>query len=255
MAVDEDGVNGEPVGGVPLAQLDNRLLAARARAAILQAIFDGRFQSKLPNEDRLAEMLSVSRTTVRTALQDLERDGVITRQRAIGTRINPHVRPSTLTLQRMVGFDGLLSERGHDVAVELTSRWGPAGEELAAIFPLAADQECLVIEKSYTADGSLALVITDAIPRDGILNGDVSGAIDPSLFTFSQRRFRQPIHHAVVQLVPRVKRDGDTRLELAEGTPYLRLHETHYAMGGEPVAFSVIDFDDSFIQLEVVRTQ
>ena len=56
-------------------------------------------------------MLNVSRTTVRTALQGLERDGVVTRRRAIGTIINPHVRPSSLALQRLIGFDGLLAER------------------------------------------------------------------------------------------------------------------------------------------------
>src|SRR3954451_9913890 len=102
----------------PLRQLDSRLLAMRARSAILRAIFDGSFESKLPNEDRLAEMLNVSRTTVRTALHGLERDGVVTRRRAIGTIINPHARPSSLALQRLIGFDGLLSERGHDVEVE-----------------------------------------------------------------------------------------------------------------------------------------
>ena len=64
-----------------IAQLDNRLLAAQARAEILRAIFDGRLEGKLPNEERLAELLNVSRTTVRTALHGLERDGVITRQR------------------------------------------------------------------------------------------------------------------------------------------------------------------------------
>jgi DNA-binding FadR family transcriptional regulator len=91
MPSEGDGqVRPQLLDGEPLRQLDSRLLAMRARTAILRAIFAGRFESKLPNEDRLAEMLNVSRSTVRTALQGLERDGVVTRQRAIGTMINPH---------------------------------------------------------------------------------------------------------------------------------------------------------------------
>jgi GntR family transcriptional regulator len=238
-----------------LRQLDSRLLAARARASILKAIFDGRFNSKLPNEDVLAEMLNVSRTTVRTALQGLERDGVVTRQRAIGTIINPHVRPSSLALQRLIGFDGLLAERGYAVDVDVSHRWGSAGDELAKACSIATDSDCLLIQKTYRADDTLALAILDAIPREQIKDPEDFGNVDPSLFTFSGRCCRSPIHHAVVKLVPMVKRKDDTRLELAQGTPFLRLHETHYSARGERVAYSVIDIDDGFIQLEVVRTQ
>jgi GntR family transcriptional regulator len=248
----------KPVDGKPpVGRLDSRLLAGRARAEILQAIFDGRFESKLPNEDRLAEMLDVSRTTVRTALQGLERDGIITRRRSIGTIINKHVRPSSLALQRLVGFDSLLSERGYAVEIDVSSHWGPAGSELAAIFGIDADEECLLMEKAYCADETLALVITDAIPAAQVLDRDISDRdIDASLFTFSQRRCRAAIHHAVVKLIPRVKtRKANTKLEIAVGTAFLRLHEVHYSSAGEQVAFSVIDLDDSYIQLEVARTE
>ena len=239
----------------PLRQLDTRLLARRARTAILRAIFDGRFESKLPNEDRLAEMLNVSRTTVRTALQGLERDGVVTRQRAIGTMINPHVRPSSLTLQRLVGFDALLTERGYEVDVAVTTRWGEASDELAEVFAIEPGTECFLIQKAYRADDTLALVILDAVPRSEIVAPDAISHVDASLFTFSQRHCRTPIHHAVVKLVPMVKRAGVTRLEMSTGSPFLRLHETHYSRRSEAVAFSIIDFDDRFVQLEVVRTQ
>jgi GntR family transcriptional regulator len=239
----------------PLDQLDNQLLGSRARAAILKAIFDGRFGSKLPNEDRLAEMLNVSRTTVRTALQGLERDGVVTRQRAIGTIINPHVRPSALALQRLMGFDGLLRERGHDVEVAVSAAWGVAGDRFAYTFDLEPAQECLLIDKAYRADDTLALAIVDAVPREQISGDGAVNDAEPSLFSFSRRYCSAPIHHAVVKLVPMVKNGDDTRLELLDGTPFLRLHETHYSARAEPVAYSIIDIDDSFIQLEVVRTQ
>ena len=241
--------------GPPVAQLDNRLLAARARAAILQAIFDGRFGDKLPNEDKLAEMLRVSRTTVRTALQGLERDGIVTRRRAIGTRVNPHVRPSSLTLQRLIGFDWLLRERGHEVDVEISWRWGVAGPHLASVFAVDADEECLLIDKQYRADGTLALSIADSVPRSWLATGELPEALEPSLFEFSEAYCRAPIHHAVVELVPMVKRARSTKLAIRSGKPFIRLHETHYTVDGDVLAFSVVDSDDSFIRLEIVRTR
>ncbi len=248
--------NLSPLGnGAPVEQLDNRLLAARARAEILQAIFDGRFEGKLPNEDKLAAMLNISRTTVRTALHSLERDGVVTRQRAIGTLINPHVRPSSLTLQRLVGFDGLLAERGYKVDVDISWDWEVPPEDVLAAFPLRTDQECCVIRKAYFADGTLALSILDAIPREEFADADLPEEIDASLFTFSERMLNDAIHHAVVKLVPQVKEKKNSRLEIANGAPFLRMLEIHYSARGRPVAFSVIDADDRYISLEVIRTQ
>src|SRR5918998_6474268 len=110
-----------------MAKTDNMPLAERARGLILQAILDKRFNERLPSEEALAEMLNVSRTTIRTALQGLEQDGIITRKRAVGTTINEHVRPTSLALHRLVGFDGLLRGKGHEVEVEGSWRRGAAG--------------------------------------------------------------------------------------------------------------------------------
>lgn len=239
----------------PVEQLDNRLLAARARAEILAAIFDGRFEGKLPSEDKLAAMLNISRTTVRTALQSLERDGVVTRQRAIGTLINPHVRPSSLTLQRLEGFDGLLEERGFGVDVDMTWDWAKPDEGLLDAFPLEPDEDYLMIEKAYRADGILALSIIDIVPRGSLHSSELPAEIDASLFAYSERAFPAPIHHAVVKLVPEVKNGDNTRLEIDDGVPFLRLHEVHYSSRGAALAYSVISADDNYISLEVVRTQ
>ena len=239
----------------PVEQLDNRLLAARARAEILAAIFDGRFKRKLPSEDKLAAMLNISRTTVRTALQSLERDGVVTRQRAIGTLINPHVRPSSLTLQRLAGFDGLLEERGFEVEVDLTWEWSKPDAGLLRSFPLQPDEEYLMVEKDYQADGTLALSILDAVPRSSLGTDELPSEVDASLFAFSERAWKAPIHHAVVRLVPEVKNGPNTRLEIDDGVPFLRLLEIHYSARGEALAYSVIAADDNYISLEVVRTQ
>jgi GntR family transcriptional regulator len=239
----------------PVEQLDNRLLAARARAEILAAVFDGRFEKKLPSEDKLAAMLNISRTTVRTALQSLERDGVVTRQRAIGTLINPHVRPSSLTLQRLAGFDGLLEERGFEVEVDMTWDWKKPDEGLLGAFPLDPDEEYLTMEKTYRADGTLALSIIDVVPKSSLPSTELPAHIDASLFAYSEREWTAPIHHAVVKLVPEVKSGDNTKLEIDDGVPFLRLLEVHYSARGEALGYSVISADDKYISLEVVRTQ
>jgi GntR family transcriptional regulator len=237
-----------------MRELQSGSLAAQAREAILTAILSNEFDGRLPSEDMLGEMLNVSRTTVRAAVQDLERDGLITRRRAVGTTINDHVGPETLALQRLVGFDWLLREKGHEVEVDIRWERRVPGED-GLDLPWAPAPECCVIDKSYVADGRLAIAIRDFVPWSALKAETLPASPEPSLFEFSRLYCRVPIAHAVAQIVPMVSERGTTRLDLPAGTPFIRLHELHYGPRAEPAAWSRIDFDDSVLRLEVFRGQ
>jgi GntR family transcriptional regulator len=235
-------------------QLENTPLAERARGAILDAILAERFDGdRLPSEEELARMLNVSRTTIRTALHSLEQDGVITRRRAVGTTINRHVGPPMLALQQLVGFDWLLEESGHKVKADVSWERTKVPADMAKLFELDPEADYFVTLKRYYADGQLAICLRDIIPWDNLVS-DIEEEPPASLFEFSRRYCREPIDHAVVAIVPMVKRKDDgTQLEMAAGEPYIRLHERHYSSGGDPIGFSVIDVDDKFIRFEVFR--
>jgi GntR family transcriptional regulator len=238
-----------------LKELDHAPLTVRAREAILAAILDGTFETRLPPEDELAGMLNVSRTTVRAAVQDLERDGLITRRRAVGTVINRHVGFETLALQRLVGFDWLLRQKGEDVHVDVTwERREPA--EVAEFLPWENPGECCVIDKSYYADGRLAIALRDFVPWSELRTTRLREPVEPSLFEFSRRYCRRAIANAVVQIAPMVASSPDTtELDLGQDEPFIRLRETHYDDESQPVAWSFVDLDDRALRLEVFRAQ
>jgi GntR family transcriptional regulator len=238
-----------------LQELEKVPLAARARAAILTAILEDQFEGRLPSEDALADMLNVSRTTVRAAVQDLEREGLIKRRRAVGTRINSHIGASTLALHRLVGFDYLLRESGHDVRVDISWQRREVTPQTLP-FPWEGTKDCCVIEKQYFADDELAIYLRDYIPWEEFKSTDFEEPLEASVFEFSKRYCRRPIDHAVVELLPSVNAgDMVTRLELSEGEPFLRLHETHYSEQAEVVGWSYVDVNSRFITLEVFRGQ
>jgi GntR family transcriptional regulator len=238
-----------------LQELEKVPLAARARAAILTAILDDEFEGRLPSEDELAEMLNVSRTTIRAAVQDLEREGLIKRRRAIGTRINRHIGASTLALQRMVGFDYLLREKGHKVRVDISHERREVTRD-ALPLPWEGTREACTIEKKYFADDELAIYLRDYIPVENLRDVPLKEPIEASVFEFSKRYCKKPIEHAVVELRPSVN-SGETvtMLELDAGEPFLRLYETHYSDRAEIVGWSFVDINDRYIRLEVFRGQ
>jgi GntR family transcriptional regulator len=231
---------------------DNASLTDRARAAILQGIMDKQFHGRLPSEEALADMLDVSRTTIRSALQSLEQDGIVTRRRALGTTINAHVRPSTLALRRLLGFDGLLREQGHKVRVEIDWSEGEPPADIAEGFPLAAGSECLLTEKSYFAGADLAVWSRDAVPRVNLKADGIEEPPPASLLELMASHGVRSVDHAVVDVVPMTqRRDGATKLGVGAHEPYTRLHETHYSSGGRPLAFSLVDVDSQFIGFQV----
>jgi GntR family transcriptional regulator len=244
----EDGARG-------LRSLQHPPLALQAREAILSAILDGRFETRLPREEELAEMLNVSRTTVRSAVQDLERDGLVTRRRATGTVINRHVGFEALALQRLVPFEWLLRKKGHDVEVEISwERRVPT--EVADDLPWGGTEDCVVLDKRFLADGRVAIALRDYIPWSELRSTDLREPIESSLFEFSRRRCHRTIANAVAQIIPMVVRGKkSTALDLPSGRPFIRLRETHYDERGDAVACSYIDVDDRVLRLEVFRAQ
>jgi GntR family transcriptional regulator len=239
---------------ISVKPLPNTPLTEQARTALLEAILDKHFHGRLPPEAELAEMLNVSRTTIRSALQSLEEHGVITRKRAVGTTINPHVRPSTLALERLLGFDRLLREKGHHVDVEVQWSRGSAPADAAEQFGLDPDESYLLTEKRYVASGALAILIRDIIPWDSLTTDRFKRPLPASVFDFSRQYCRRPIDHVLVEIVAMTKRTEETTsLPVDVGDPFCRLHEMHYPASGDPVAFSIIDVDNDVVRFEVFR--
>jgi len=235
----------EPLDGTPLA--------IRARTAILDAIVSKRFVDRLPPEPEVAEMLGVSRTTVRTALQSLEQSGVVTRRRAKGTTINTHVVPSRLGLHRMIGLRELIREAGGDVQVDIRWERGPAPLDFGLAFELVDERDYLLLDKDYWSAGKQAGHIRDLVSWDE-LRAEPAGELPSSLYTFSQRFFRHPIDHAVSELVPMVSRDPETTaLSVPIGEPFIRTHQRSYSEDGELVARSINDLDDGAARYSVFR--
>lgn len=142
---------------LPLAQLDRRPGAAlwfEIRERLRKAIADGTYVAgeQLPTEAQLMEYFAVSRVTIRTALEHLEREDLIERGSGRGTFVRvPVVEQPVLNL---AGFHEDMRARG------LTPSTRTLRTELAALpadvqASLKSDQDDgLFIERLLLADGA-----------------------------------------------------------------------------------------------------
>jgi GntR family transcriptional regulator len=100
----EDGVALSRDSGVPLYVQLRELVRIRIQAG------EWREDEALPTEEVLAEAFAVSRATVRQALTDLVREGLILRRAGLGTF--PRRAQMILRMERFLSFSDDLRERG-----------------------------------------------------------------------------------------------------------------------------------------------
>lgn len=238
----------EPVGGASLS--------SRAREAILESILERRFEdSRLPPENELADMLGVSRTTVRTALQSLEQHGVLTRTPRRGTRVHSGMSPSMVALQRLIGFKRLLEEQGYLVSIktEVATTDSPPPAAIEAL-ALGMPPTCWEIDRVLVASGQPAIWAIDYFPTRVFSKTPRREQLGASPFDMDDLLIGGPINRAFVQLVPCAASPEvaeHLRIELSE--PYLLLKETHYSASGKTLGFSLIHVNDHFVRFQLHR--
>jgi len=195
--------------------------------------------TRLPPERRLAESLGVSRMTVRQALGELERDGLLRRLvgRAGGTFVcEPRDE------HRSVGTAGLSAElrrQGLAAGVELISAGvEPARRRTAAALELEPNERVVVIVRLRLTGGKPLAVERSSLPArlfPDIEDMDLAG----SLYDLMEEGFgRRPVR-AVEMLETAEARPSDARtLGLKRGAPILLVERISYSEDGTAVEFS-----------------
>ncbi len=136
-------------------QLGGAVLSQLIAADILKQLRTGRYISntRLPAEVELAAELKVSRTVIRDALAQLEREGYVERVRGIGTVVNRAVVGLTDRLDQKFEFNAMIRRAGftpHADCVSLQRKF--ADSHLASRLGIEPGQPVLMIHKRILAD-------------------------------------------------------------------------------------------------------
>ena len=120
---------------------------------------DLRGNTKLPPESELSVNLGVSRVTVRRALDELEKEGIVLRIHGRGTFVNPEAVNIQVNLMPGEEFSRLIESCGYKAAFEVADvRKRKAGEEVRRILQLESGEEIYEVEKVFLADGHPAII-------------------------------------------------------------------------------------------------
>lgn len=217
---------------------DRRPLPVIIRGWIEDLIRRGELQAgaQLPSEDELAQLLEVSRPTLREALGALEAEGLILRLRGVGTFVGPRALLRN-NLDVNFGVTDLIRSFGgtpgaKDVRVEEL----PASEEDAAALQVAPGDPLLRIERVRTMDGLPVVFSIDVLPS-GVLTMPLE-LEEGSIYSLLEGAGR-PVHHGVARIRPATAAGSlAKRLDIPSGALLLVLDQIDYDHRGKPIVHS-----------------
>ncbi len=244
-------------------RVEGTALSVRAKETLLAYIRsrDIATQKKLPREEELARIIGVSRTTLRTALNDLAKEGVITRRQGRGTFINVASLHMKVPFNPVLEFSDMIRRAGYAPGVELIGT-APAGRDaaIAEALHLPSDAQLLVTEKVFRADGAFCALCVDYFPE--ALIGD-DGALDQlahhedSVFRFlaavrGLRIVRDRVEIRVVEPRDVISHLPSGAYELPD-RPLLMLEGVNYDEDDAPVMLAREYIDTDLIQFSLIR--
>jgi DNA-binding GntR family transcriptional regulator len=134
--------------------------------------------ARLENEIQLSERLSVSRPTVRQAMQRLTLEGLVVRQRGVGTVVAQRRIQRPLALSSL--YEDLRIAGRQPATVVLEVRSVGATDEVAAALGVPRGQEILNIERLREADGAPLAVMRNYLPADLLRDHNVAATLTVS---------------------------------------------------------------------------
>jgi GntR family transcriptional regulator len=194
---------------------------------------------RLPTEHDLAEWFGVSRMTLRHALAELARRGLVTRTtgRHGGTFVAAPKLEQDLTT--LAGFSEQLRRAGMVAGARvLSALLRPAGPAAAAALQIGEDDEVYEIRRIRLADGRPIVLERSRFPASRF-PGMLESRLDGSLYELLEVRYGLRPHRARESLEPVTAgvREAEA-LEVAEGAPLMLVERTAYARSGEPLEFA-----------------
>ena len=234
-------------------------VAKRVRDLIRTRINAGEYSlnGRMPSEAQLCVSLGVSRATVRTALEALASEGLITRRQGDGTYVNRRAIGVMTRFEANWEFTSLIEGSGRKALIEiLCEERRPASPKEASLLEVPKLEEVLVIRRVFKADGLPVIYTSDVLPTAVLTVPYPPEALSQPLLNFLEAYCGQ--HHLFnIADVSAALADREVAevLDLPRGAPILRLDEVIYSSDDRPLLCAVNFYNEKALRLRLVRAR
>ena len=212
-------------------------------------------KSRLPRETELADHMKVSRTQLRDAMANLEREGFITRIHGNGTIINQHVMQVKNRMDIEMEFLEIIRSNGYQPGISYVHvQEEKADKFLADKLQIPEETEVMRVCRICTADGNPAIYCEDVFEKELIKEEYTLDDFQAPIFNFLKKRCHIEAYMDLTQLhaVLADEKVADA-FGIIVGSPLLNMEEIDYDISGNIIFYSTQYFVDKYIEQTVLR--
>ncbi len=217
-------------------------LYTQIRELLRERILRGIYQShaQMPSENEMVKTFGVSRITVRQALTDLQKEGLIFKIHGKGTFVS---KPkATQNLRRLEGFGEAMSGGGHETySIVLGHRVMRPGTLVAARLGLSEREDVMEIKRVRHLDREpisfdvtyLPAPIGERLVREDLAHRDI--------FLILENDYGYALGNADLS-IDSILADAElaSALSVGEGSPILRIERLTSTVDGTPLDFEFL---------------
>jgi GntR family transcriptional regulator len=213
---------------------------------------------RLPGEPELCRAFGVSRTTVRQALNELARQGLVVREQGRGTYVAQPKLVGTAA-QRLSGFHEDMTALGRPMVSQVLRQQVSAADELVAEhLDLRPGDPVVEIERLRLVEGQPVVLTTTYLPQAQCPGLETADLRRRSLYEFLHTECRRTLARGWRTIEAVAADSRQARLLAArKGAPLILIQSVSYLSNGRPIEYyhAVHRGDRSRFEVELVRGQ
>ena len=194
--------------------------------------------TQLPGEHELCQLFDVSRTVVRQALNELEQEGLIIRQKGRGTFVaEPKIAESLV--QKLTGFYQDMVDRGHvPVTQVLKQAVVPASSKVANRLRLSVGEQVIEMERVRFVRDEPIVLVTTYLPFDRCPQAADADFTAQSLYAFLEAQCGLVVVRGqrTLEAVAATEREASL-LQVKVGAPLVLLNSVSFLEDGTPLEY------------------
>ena len=211
---------------------------------------------QIPSESELCEILGVSRTVVRQALNELVNEGLLYRRKGKGTFVTRSKIAESL-VQNLTGFyEDMVAKGLTPITQVLEQKLIPASKKVAGMLNLKEGDQVIKIDRLRSVGNGSILIVTTFLPYEicpALLEEDLT---NQSLYAVLEDRYKLGIARGRRTLEAVSASEEDAKLlGIEEGDPLILLKSVSHLEDGSPIEYFEAKHrgDRSRFEVELIR--
>jgi len=210
--------------------------------------------NKLPTEDELSKLLQVSLATLREALLELNKEGIISKRHGLGNFIHKSTLETKMRIDRFTDFVDLLEDGGYRVTSTYSALWLKEPDTtVAKDLQINIDSKIVVYDRTFFANDRAAIHAQNRIPYCYFVKklSEIENQFD--LNSFIEKYCQQKLTHGIQEISPILA--GETEQDLFGikiGGAIISWKEIFYTIEDKPICLGTVRFNPDIVKMKML---